>query len=251
MGDSKCANLNPKSQIRTKVATSDLFNAQVESVNIVGYTTKALTANTKAIAGAQFVEVGGAALSLSSIKLVNVPTDGTAGIKWWNGTGYEGAMWVEIGYDPDNIGWGDGNTDPVTHTFAPGEGFWIVVPGGVTDPAVIQAGEVSLSTQATYDFALVANKKSLIINPLPVAVSLADIELINVPTDGTAGIKWWNGSAYEGAMWVEIGYDPDNVGWGDGNTDPVTHTFGVDEGFWIVIPGGVTDPAVKIANKLL
>jgi hypothetical protein len=233
-------------------ALAGLVNAQVESVNIVGYTTKALTANKKAITGAQFVEVGGGtSLSLNSIQLVNVPADGTAGILWWNGSGYDGAMWVEIGYDPDNIGWGDENWDEVTHTFAPGEGFWIVIPSGVTDPAVLQAGEVKLSTQATFDFALEANKKSLVINPLPVAITLDDIELVNVPADGTAGILWWNGSGYDGAMWVEIGYDPDNVGWGDENWDEVTHTFGADEGFWIVIPSGVTAPAVKIANKVL
>jgi hypothetical protein len=235
-------------------ATSDLVNAQVESVNIVGYTTKALTANQKAITGAQFVEVGGGtSLSLSSIKLVNVPAYGTASIKWWNGTGYEGAAWMEIMFDPDDIGWGDGLTaERVEHTFAPGEGFWIVLPSGVTDAAVIQSGEVKLSTQATYDFALEANKKSLIINPLPVAISLADIELVNVPAYGTASIKWWNGNGYDGAAWMEIMFDPDDVGWGDGLTaERVTHTFGVDEGFWIVLPSGVTDPAVKIANKVL
>ncbi len=83
-----------------------MFNAQVESVNIVGYTTKALTANTKAITGAQFVEVGGGtALSLSSIKLVNVPAVGAASIKWWNGSGYEGATWLEIGFDRTNPGY--------------------------------------------------------------------------------------------------------------------------------------------------
>jgi hypothetical protein len=229
-----------------------LFNAQVESVNIVGYTTKALTANKKAITGAQFVEVGGGtSLSLSSIKLVNVPATGAASILWWNGTGYDGAAWVGIGYDDTNPGWGDENWDEVTHTFAPGEGFWIVIPSGVTDPAVLQAGEVKLSTQATYDFPLVANKKSLVINPLPVAISLADIELVNVPATGAASILWWNGSSYDGAMWVGIGYDDTNPGWGDENWDEVTHTFGADEGFWIVLPGGVTDPAVKIANKLL
>jgi len=235
-------------------ALAGLVNAQVESVNIVGYTTKALTANTKAITGAQFVEVGGGtALSLSSIKLVNVPADGGASIKWWNGSAYEGATWLEIGFDPDNPGWGDANTfEAVTHTFAPGEGFWIVVPGGVTDPAVLQAGEVSLSTQATYNFALEANKKSLIVNPLPTALTLADITLVNVPADGGASIKWWNGSAYEGATWLEIGFDPDNPGWGDANTfEAVTHTFGADEGFWVVLPGGVTDPSVEIVNKVL
>jgi hypothetical protein len=230
-----------------------LFNAQVESVNIVGYTTKSLTAGKKAITGAQFVEVGGGtSLSLSSLRLVNVPADGGASILWWNGSGYEGAAWMEIMFDPEDIDWGDGLTaERVEHTFAPGEGFWIVIPSGVTDPAVIQAGEVKLSTQATYDFALEANKKSLVINPLPVAISLADIELVNVPATGAASILWWNGSSYDGAMWVGIGYDDTNPGWGDENWDEVTHTFGADEGFWIVLPGGVTDPAVKIANKLL
>ncbi len=95
----------PNLKSARSAAASDLVNAQVESVNIVGYTTKALTAGKKAITGAQFVEVGGGtSLSLSSLKLVNVPADGTAGILWWNGSGYDGAMWVGIGYDDTNPG---------------------------------------------------------------------------------------------------------------------------------------------------
>jgi hypothetical protein len=91
-----------------------------------------------------------------------------------------------------------------------------------------------------------------VINPLPVAISLADIELVNVPATGAASILWWNGSGYEGAAWMEIMFDPKDIGWGDGLTaERVTHTFGANEGFWIVIPTGVSDPAVKIANKVL
>ena len=112
--------------------------------NIVGYTTKNLVANQKAISGAQFVEVGEAGLDLASIKLENVYPDGGASIQWWNGTKYEGAAWIGIDFDEENPGWGDENTDKVSYTFAVSEGFWIVLPGGVTNPKVKIANQVIL-----------------------------------------------------------------------------------------------------------
>jgi len=223
--------------------------------NIVGYTTKGLTANQKAISGAQFVEVGEAGLELSSIKLENVPAEGTATIQWWNGSGYEQAAWVEMNWDSGIPWWGDGNDWEVeiTHTFAPGEGFWIVTPSGVSGAKVTQSGEVALSESVSYDFDLAANKKFMFINPLPTDLILADITLANVPAEGTATIQWWNGSGYDQAAWVEMNWDSGIPWWGDGNDWEVeiTHTFNPCEGFWIVVPSGVTAPQVKIANQVL
>jgi len=208
-------------------------------------------ANQKAISGAQFIEIGEGGLDLASIKLTNVPADGAASIQWWNGSKYESAAWIGLDWGDGPDGWGDDNTDPVNYTFAAGEGFWIVLPGGVSGAQVTQSGEVALSALTTYDIALEANKKFLVINPLPTELDLSDITLGNVDADGAASIQWWNGSKYESAAWIGLDWGDGPDGWGDDNTDEVTYTFAVSEGFWIVLPGGVTMPQVKIANKVL
>jgi folate-binding Fe-S cluster repair protein YgfZ len=231
----------------------DLGADQVESDNIVGYTTKSLEAGQKSITGAQFVEVGADGLDLASIKLVNVPAEGTAFIQWWNGSGYDRAAWVEIEYEAGADGWGDENTwEALPHTFAAGDGFWIVLPGGISGAQVIQSGEVAVSSATTYDFSLEAGQKSIVINPLPTELNLSDIALANVPAEGTAFIQWWNGAGYDRAAWVEIEYEAGADGWGDENTwEALPYTFAVGEGFWIVLPGGVDSPAVQIANTVL
>ena len=231
-------------------ALAGLASAQVYSQNIVGYTTKGVAANQKIIAGAQFVEVGEAGLDLSSIKLENVPANDSASIQWWNGSAYESAVWTVLDWGDGDIAWGDENTDLVNHTFAPGEGFWIMLPGGVMDAKVTQAGEVALSSLATYDFNVEANKKYLVINPLPTGLNLSDIALLNVPANDSASIQWWNGSAYESAVWTVLDWGDGDIAWGDENTDLVSHTFAPGEGFWIMLPGGVIDAKVKIANKV-
>ena len=209
-----------------------------------------MAANQKIIAGAQFVEVGAIGLELASIKLANVDADGGASILWWNGSAYEGAMWIGLDWGSGGDGWGDENTDAVNYTFAAGEGFWLVLPGNAVDAQVTQAGEVALSNLASYDFDLEANKKCLVINPLPTTLGLSDIALSNVDADGGVSILWWNGSAYEGAMWIGLDWGSGGDGWGDENTDAVNYTFAVNEGFWLVLPGGVIDPQVKITNKV-
>ena len=232
-----------------------LSYAQVYSQNIVGYVTKALTANQKVMSGAQFVEVGEASLDLASIKLENVPAEGGASIQWWNGTGYDTAAWVEKNWDSGISWWGemDDWEVEITHTFASGEGFWIVAPPGISAAKMIQAGEVTTSTAATYDTPLAANKKFMVINPLPTELSLSDITLNNVPAEGGASIQWWNGTGYDTAAWVEKNWDSGIPWWGEMDDWEVgiTHTFNVSEGFWIVTPPGVTAPQIKIANTLL
>ncbi|MCL1922116.1 MAG: hypothetical protein FWG50_13775 [Kiritimatiellaeota bacterium] len=227
--------------------------AAVDS-NVVGYTTKGVAANQKLMSGAQFVEVGEEGLDLASIKLENVPMTGGASIQWWDGTSYERATWVEKNWDSGLPWWGDENDweIEITHTFAPGEGFWIVIPNGVPNAKVTQAGEVALSGFANYDFPLASNKKFMMINPLPTDLSLSDITLVSVPMTGGASIQWWNGTSYERATWVEKNWDSGTPWWGDENDweIEITHTFLPNEGFWIVVPNGVSNPAVEIANTV-
>jgi len=224
--------------------------------NIVGYTTKDVAANQKVMSGAQFVEVGEAGLDLASIRLEGVPTGGSVFIDWWNGSTYTRATWVdEVDDIEDNVGWGEpGSWAAVSHTFEPGEGFWITVPN-VPNAKVTQSGEVALSKAASFDYTLSANTKFMLINPLPTDISLSDIKLAGVPTGGSAFIDWWNGSAYTRATWVdEVDDIEDNIGWGAPDSwAAVSHTFKPADGFWILIPGGgsVVTPQVIIANKVV
>jgi hypothetical protein len=121
-------------------------STEVLSENVVGYSSQPLAANGKIISGAQFIKIGSNGLDLASIKLEGVPMEGTAFIQWWNGTSYDVASWCEKNWDSGTPWWGDaGDWEiEIKHTFAPGEGFWILVPSGVTSPAIKFANKVSL-----------------------------------------------------------------------------------------------------------
>ena len=223
--------------------------------NIVGYTTKGVAASQKTISGAQFVEVGEAGLELSSIKLENVDMDGGVVIQWWNGSGYDRAAWVEKNWGDGVPWWGDESDWEVeiTHTFAPGEGFWVQMPGGVSGATVTQSGEVAVDNVATFDFDLAASTKYLMINPLPTELNLSDITIVNADMDGGVVIQWWNGSSYDRAAWVEKNWGDGVPWWGD-ETDwevEITHTFNPTEGFWVQMPGGVSNPQIKFVNKVI
>ena len=112
-----------------------MASAQVESANIVGYTTQALPAEQQIIIGMPFQNVGGGPVDLQDIVVSGVAANGTTMLWWWNkDTGiYTSAYWVEIDEIPDNFGWGDFlNWAAIEKTFAAGEGFWIQAPAGAT-----------------------------------------------------------------------------------------------------------------------
>ena len=109
--------------------------AQVTSDNIVGYNKIALPTRQQIIIGNGFQAVGGGPISLQDILVEGVPADGGTVIWWWNKdtSRYTKAHWVELDFDPDNLGWGDPqNWLPITKSFAAGEGFWIQAPAGAT-----------------------------------------------------------------------------------------------------------------------
>jgi len=101
---------------------------------------------------------------------------------------------------------------------------------------------------------LVANQKAIsgaqFVEVGDIELDIASIKLENVAPDGSASIQWWNGSAYEAASWIGLDWDDENPGWGDENTDEIKHSFAVSEGFWVMLPGGVVSPQVKISNKV-
>ena len=122
----------------TLALAAGMASAQVESANIVGYTTQALPTQQQIIVGVPFQNVGGGPVDLQDITMDGVtPTGGTV-LWWWNkDTGiYTSASWVAL-YDgeiPLGVnGWGDGEDWIASDkTFAAGEGFWIQAPAGAT-----------------------------------------------------------------------------------------------------------------------
>ena len=116
-----------------------MASAQVESANIVGYTTQALPTEQQIIVGVPFQNVGGGPVDLQDIVVSGVAADGTTMLWWWNKDTrlYTTAYWVEL-YDALGAsvgvnGWGDGQDwIAIDKTFAAGEGFWIKAPAGAT-----------------------------------------------------------------------------------------------------------------------
>ena len=122
----------------TLALAAGMASAQVESANIVGYTTQALPAEQQIIVGVPFQNVGGGPVDLQDITMDGVtPTGGTV-LWWWNKDTslYTKAYWVELyeGATPLGVnGWGDfWNWEAIDKTFAAGEGFWIQAPAGAT-----------------------------------------------------------------------------------------------------------------------
>jgi len=239
-----------------------LGSAQIESQNIVGYTTVIPTAGKQIITGAMFNQVGGAALDLQDIRMENVAANGTTAIWWWDkdAATYTYAYWVELydGDDPLGVdGWGDAELwEPMSKTFGPGECFWVQPVAGSVDPKVVTAGELAVSDGAAEFIAvnLFAGKQVQVCNPLPVQVALADVGMSGVAANGTTALWWWDKDAatYTYAYWVELydGDDPLGVdGWGDPELwEPIVKQFAFGEGFWIQPVAGSVDPKALFAN---
>jgi len=240
--------------------------AQIESQNIVGYTTVIPTAGKQIMTGAMFNQVGGAALDLQDIRMENVAATGGTVIWWWDKDTrtYTYAYWLPL-YASDGVtplgydGWGDPESwEPMAKTFAPGEGFWIQPDGSSVDPKVVTAGELAVSSGEAEFVAvnLFAGKQVQVCNPLPVQVALADVGMSGVnPTGGTV-LWWWDMDTrtYTYAYWLPM-YDEDGVtplgydGWGDPESwVPIVKQFAFGEGFWIQPDGSSVDPKALFAN---
>jgi hypothetical protein len=226
-----------------------LVSAQVESQNIVGYTTKDTPNNKNMIVGVSFVDVGQADFDIQSLKMSDdVAADGGVRIWWWvDGVGYSEAYWVEL-YDAEGEplgynGWGDAmNWEAVpAKTFAAGDGFWIK---SNTGGKMVTSGElVTTSGAAEYLGIDTPNNENMhVTSPLPIgdfdiqSVKMSD----GVAADGGVRIWWWvDGVGYSEAYWVEL-YDAEGEplgynGWGDAmNWEAVpAKTFEGGDGFWI------------------
>ena len=216
--------------------------ADVESANVVGYTTVSLKARTQDIMGAPFVNIASKAFSVQNLTIAD-PTDGADWIKIYNPTSgkYDKALyWDEIyesleAEDPMGSGFGDEEGTIVDMTIEPGQGFWMKTDKStsVTIPGEVLAASDNSTTMK-------ARTQDMVAGIFPVALNIQDVTL-SASTDGADWIKVYNPTSgkYDKALyWDEIyesleAEDPMGSGWGDEEGTIVNMTVNPGQGFWM------------------
>lgn len=241
--------------------------AQVESVNVVGYTSTGLNASRFFMYGMNFDKVGGGDLKVSDlipsvgwttdqdqIQIANVnPTTGII----------EFDIYTYFNYDPNYVnfddpeGWYDASGTKVNDTLSlsAGLGFWIKT---ATEQTVTVAGQVV--SDAAVSFTATANRFMMVANAYPVALNpntdfvvtaggfttdLDQIQVANV--NQTTGL-------IEFDIYTYFNYDPNYVnfddpeGWYDASGTKVsTDIIPANTGFWFKAANAVT---FEIASPL-
>ena len=216
--------------------------ADVESSNVVGYTTVALKARTQDIMGAPFVSVADKSFSVQNLTIAN-PTDGVDWIKVYNpetGKYEKVSYWDEVYESSDaedsmGAGWGDEDGTVVNMVIDPGQGFWIKTDKTTT---VTIPGEVLAATDNMTS--LKARTQDMVAGIFPVTLSLQDVSLSN-PTDGVDWIKVYNaetGKYEKASYWDEVYESSDaedsmGTGWGDEDGTVVNISVTPGQGFWM------------------
>ncbi len=216
--------------------------ADVESANVVGYTTVSLNAGKQDIMGTPFVSVATKAFSIQDLSIAT-PSDGVDWVKVYNpvsGKYDKASYWDEIyesleAEDPMGSGFGDEEGTVVDMTIDPGQGFWMQTAKSTT---VTIPGEVVAASDNTTT--LKASKQDMVTGIFPVALDIQDISL-SVPTDGVDWIKVYNpttGKYQKASYWDEIyesleAEDPMGSGWGDEEGTIVNLTVNPGQGFWM------------------
>ena len=216
--------------------------ADVESSNVVGYTTVALKARTQDIMGAPFVNVATKSFNIQALT-ISEPTDSVDWIKVYNPeTGkYETASYYDEIYetldseDPMGAGWGDEDGTAVNMTIDPGQGFWMKTD---KDTIVTIPGEVLEATDNTTT--LKARVQDMVAGIFPVKLNVQDITL-STPTDSVDWVKVYNPETgkYETASYYDDIYEtldseePMGSGWGDENGTIVNMVVEPGQGFWM------------------
>ena len=216
--------------------------ADVESSNIVGYTTISLNAGKQDIMGAPFVSVAAKSFSIQNLTIAD-PTDAVDWIKVYNPVNgkYEKASYYDEIYesleaeDPMGSGFGDEDGTIVDMTIDPGQGFWMQTAKATT---VTIPGEVVVASDNTTT--LKASKHDMVAGIFPVTLNIQDITL-STPTDAVDWIKVYNpvSGKYEKASYYDEIYesleaeDPMGSGWGDEDGTVVDMTINPGQGFWM------------------
>ena len=232
--------------------------ADVESANVVGYTTKAAGANLNWYAP-QFFTVGANTTDINDIKL----DDGGTGTVGWGdsmqivgplGNASEIYFYLDPSMDPTKTAtacyWGDDSGNAVTVSFDAGEGIAIDNANELAF-ALNNAGDVPTED---ISFAASANL-NWTGNPFPEAINLNAVTL----DDGGAGTVGWGdslqivgplGNASEIYFYLDPSMDPTKTAtacyWGDDAGNAVDVTLKPGDGFAIDNANGLTFD-IKIA----
>jgi len=168
----------PNLKSARSAAASDLVNAQVESVNIVGYQTIDLPTGYK-MATWTFVPVGsdGTAIRLGDITPANFSGDNGDMIQFFNLNGSGLVSNIVTYYE--GYGWCDASTLEILDNMTVPIGTGMFISSSQTDVAFTVAGEVALDS-----FQLnVAAGYTVVGNSSPVAITLGDIVPANFSGD--------------------------------------------------------------------
>ena len=232
--------------------------ADVESANVVGYTTKAAGANLNWYAP-QFFTVGANTTDINDIKL----DDGGTGTVGWGdsmqivgplGNASEMYLYWDKSMDPKGLAtgcyWGDDECNAVTVSFDAGDGIAIDNANELAF-ALNNAGDVPTEDVS---FAASANL-NWTGNPFPEAINLNAVTL----DDGGVGTVGWGdslqivgplGNASEMYLYWDKSMDPKGLAtgyyWGDDECNAVDVTLKPGDGFAIDNANGLTFD-IKIA----
>ena len=216
--------------------------ADVESSNIVGYTSKAVEANKFIMVGVQFNKAGGAVGSIDMNDLIKLSPEITPGafetdfvgapeIQVFNGTAYDMYYYISDATDDSDepLGYncwadGDGYQLKEADKLNLGKGFWF---RSAQTGTITVLGEVKAEADAVVSFP--ANNFDIIANPFPKAFSFANVTTTGITpgafeTDfvGAPEIQVFNGTAYDMYYYISDATDAEDnpVGydcWADGD----------------------------------
>jgi hypothetical protein len=134
-----------------------------------------------------------------------------ASVLFWNGVGYNTAVYVPGGGSPGNTAFYDGNTgnDIATPTVPPGTAFFIQNPASALTNTWV-------GTVVTNNVTL-ASGYSLVASAVPYAGDVTN-SAINLNLLIGASLLFWNGNGFDTAVYVPGGGSPGNTAFYDGNT---------------------------------
>lgn len=229
--------------------------AQVESANIVGYTTVPTLAGTYTMIGGQFEGVGGGGMPVQSIKGSFVGGTGLVDsdnlLVWSNGSykSYFFGNWAgAYGAEYDNLWyWGGDDANPSTDVIMPGQGLWFLSRSGSAGTATF-SGQVKVNNT---NLSVLANTYTLFSNPYPTEVAINSASFAVTGATGGTGLVdsdnllvWANGSykSYFFGNWAgAYGAEYDNLWyWGGDDANPTTDTFKVGQAAWYLRRGAAT-----------
>lgn len=191
---------------------SSMAQANVYSVNVVGYVNKTIPPNQFVLLANPLVAATNDVVTLGAA----LPNKSTVQI--WNGTGFTIASKTVAGWD-------------VNFPIAPGTGFFVKTPSTATTVTNTFVGSVVIGFGQTNSVSLPGGVFSLVGSPIPVAGTLADSgpNTINIGSSlpNKSTIQIWDGSKFVIASKTVAGWDTNLA-------------IGVAEGFFVK-PFGATN----------